>query len=154
VLLHADHIIPVRDGGEADIDNLITSCEGCNLGKGATPLSVMPQSLSEKAAQVAEREAQIAGYSEIMEAKRERLEDEMWRVADTLHENASNDGFAKADLLSIKRFIERLGFYEVLEAADIAHLKKPFSDNQRWKYFCGVCWKKIRDAEGGSGEPS
>lgn len=38
VVLHVDHIKPVADGGENDILNLITACNECNGGKGATPL--------------------------------------------------------------------------------------------------------------------
>ena len=29
-ILQVDHIIPVAEGGENDIDNLITSCPNCN----------------------------------------------------------------------------------------------------------------------------
>ena len=39
VVLHVDHISPVSGGGDNDILNLITSCEGCNLGKSNIPLS-------------------------------------------------------------------------------------------------------------------
>lgn len=39
VLLQADHIKPVKDGGITDITNLITSCSDCNSGKGARSLS-------------------------------------------------------------------------------------------------------------------
>ena len=35
VTLHVDHIKPVKNGGTNDILNLVTSCESCNLGKGA-----------------------------------------------------------------------------------------------------------------------
>lgn len=38
-ILHVDHIDPVANGGGNDLLNLITSCEGCNLGKGARSLS-------------------------------------------------------------------------------------------------------------------
>lgn len=38
VILHVDHINPVAGGGDSDIMNLVTSCEPCNLGKGAKPL--------------------------------------------------------------------------------------------------------------------
>jgi len=34
VLLHVDHIIPASMGGESVPQNLITSCQACNLGKG------------------------------------------------------------------------------------------------------------------------
>lgn len=39
VILHADHIDPVISGGDNSILNLITSCSGCNLGKGGRKLS-------------------------------------------------------------------------------------------------------------------
>ena len=33
VVLHIDHITPVARGGRSTIDNLVTSCAKCNLGK-------------------------------------------------------------------------------------------------------------------------
>lgn len=39
VILHVDHINPVKRGGRNDSLNLITSCIDCNLGKGARVLS-------------------------------------------------------------------------------------------------------------------
>lgn len=39
VLLQVDHIHPVAEGGGNDILNLLTSCQSCNGGKGAVPLS-------------------------------------------------------------------------------------------------------------------
>lgn len=47
--------------------------------------------------------------------------------------------------MSARRFIELLGFDEVLESAEIA-LAAP-SVNSKFKYFCGVCWSKIRSQE-------
>lgn len=34
VLLHVDHVIPHSRGGSCHLDNLVTLCEKCNLGKG------------------------------------------------------------------------------------------------------------------------
>lgn len=39
VVLHIDHIVPVKEGGKNDITNLVCSCESCNMGKGAIKLS-------------------------------------------------------------------------------------------------------------------
>tara|TARA_Y100000593_G_C4287030_1_gene326063 strand:+ start:187 stop:1152 length:966 start_codon:yes stop_codon:yes gene_type:complete len=39
VVLNVDHIDPVKNGGDNNITNLITSCFGCNSGKGARLLS-------------------------------------------------------------------------------------------------------------------
>lgn len=47
---------------------------------------------------------------------------------------------------SIKEFNKRLPFHEVMEAAEIAFLAMS-SDGSRFRYFCGICWRKIREAE-------
>jgi hypothetical protein len=142
VLLHVDHIKAVAAGGDNDSDNLITSCQACNLGKGARDLKVVPQSMADKAKETQEREAQLAGYQEIFSAKRERLEREVWKVLEALAgcgvQTAPNSEFS-----STKRFLEQLGFCAVLDAADIARAA-PISDYKRFRYFCGVCWNMIR----------
>jgi hypothetical protein len=35
VILHLDHLYPLSKGGTNDLENLVTSCERCNLGKHA-----------------------------------------------------------------------------------------------------------------------
>lgn len=148
VLLHIDHITAVASGGTNEIDNLITACEPCNAGKGARALTDVPKSLQDKAVEIAEREAQLEGYQSILDAKRERIESEMWQIADTLEPGSPERGFNRANLQSIRVFIERLGFHEVLNAAEIATARFPRFGNKTFRYFCGVCWKKIKD--GGS----
>lgn len=39
VILNIDHIVPVASGGMNDIVNLLTSCQGCNSGKGKRHLA-------------------------------------------------------------------------------------------------------------------
>ena len=149
VVLEVDHIISVRDGGSDDIENLITACFGCNRGKGAEDLTVLPQSLADKAAEVAEREEQISAYREIMQARLDRIEDDLWEVADVLQPKSSEEGLRRDWMRSIKRFNELLDHHEVMEAADIALTRKPFSAPQRFKYFCGICWNKIKAKDEG-----
>ena len=38
VVLEVDHIIPVAEGGNNEMINLVTSCWDCNRGKGARKL--------------------------------------------------------------------------------------------------------------------
>lgn len=147
VLLHVDHIVAVANGGENDMDNLVTACESCNQGKGARELNVVPQSLDEKAALVVEREAQLAGYHAVMEARRDRIEAELWRVVDTLVTNGSVDGVSRQWTGSIRMFNERLGVHSVLEAADIAR-SRMYSGSKMFRYFCGICWSRIREQDG------
>ena len=139
VMLEVDHIDPVAGGGTNDMDNLVTACFPCNRGKAAVPLSVVPQSLADKAAEVAEREAQLAGYQAILATKRERVEADAWTVfarwrdqEETTHERFN----------SVKRFVQLLGLDDVLDAVDItlgAHIR---GHKHEFLYFCKVCWNK------------
>lgn len=146
VILHVDHIHPVAEGGTNDIDNLVTSCEPCNLGKGASLLSDVPKTLKDKAEEVAEREAQMRGYNEILQARAERIEYDAWEVAAALECKESIGSYNRARLLSIKRFLERLPLAEVMDAAEVAVARFYAGSERSFKYFCGVCWGKIREA--------
>jgi hypothetical protein len=132
-----------NEGGLNEIDNLVTACMDCNRGKGAGLLSAVPQSLEEKAIVTAEREAQIRAYYAVLEAKKERHDEEAWSVAGIFMERFSEDSIKRADLLSIRMFIERLDVFEAREAMEIACAKKYYTSHA-WKYFCGVCWNKIK----------
>jgi hypothetical protein len=144
VILHVDHIMPVAAGGTNDSDNLTTACEACNQGKGCRELTSVPEPLATKAARVAEAEEQLRGYQEIMSARAERLEDEKWQVAEILWPGCSENGADRRNLLSIKQFIEKIGLYPVLEAAEIAKAWRPWGGYKMFLYFCGVCWKRVR----------
>lgn len=141
VILHVDHITAVANGGSDDIDNLITSCQSCNLGKGATPLNVVPQSLDEKAKEITEREEQLRGYQAVLTAKRERLEAQAWTVIDLLY--PGRESVPREEFMSTRMFIDRLGYESVREAAEIA-LCGPAPPRRLFRYFCGVCWNRIR----------
>jgi len=143
-ILHVDHIDPVALGGSNEIDNLITSCQSCNLGKSATPLTDIPESLKDKAIEIKERELQISGYQAEMQKKRDRINNEKWRIADVLVPGSPQDGMRKDWLLSIAMFTEKLGLFECIEAAEIANAKFPRNASKMFSYFCGICWTKLR----------
>ncbi len=147
VLLHVDHINPVARGGKNDNDNLVTACEPCNQGKSDVPLSVVPQSLADKAAETREREEQIKGYQAVMAERRVRLDDECWEVANVYIAHFKHLGIRKDWLLSIKHFIEKLGMYVCIDAMERALSKKSYSKSSAFSYFCGICWNKIREAQ-------
>lgn len=147
-LLHVDHVVPVAGGGYNAPDNLVTACDRCNLGKGAIPLTCVPESLQEKAARVAEAEKQLRGYHEVMEAARARRDEDAWRVADIFTRQFNPDGSIRKDWFqSIRLFVEKLDVFECMDAMEIAVAKKPWSANPCFRYFCGVCWTKIRDTQ-------
>lgn len=149
VVLEIDHVIAVADGGSNEEPNLITACFDCNRGKSNRPLSDIPRSLSDRADEIAEREAQIGGYEAAMRAHRARVEEEgMTVLARVLESFSKMEGIPTKDFISIKNFIIRLGLHEVLNSIDIAEVQGPRYYDKWFKYFCGVCWRKIRDSEG------
>ena len=44
------------------------------------------------------------------------------------------------------RFIEKLGYHIVLEAMEIA-MAAPVHYRKTFRYFCGICWNKIREQD-------
>jgi hypothetical protein len=152
VLLECDHIKPRAEGGTTDIDNLVTACFECNRGKGAVSLSLVPQSFKNKAIEVAEREAQIKAYYEILEAKRLRKDAELWTIAEMFMSRFGDKDILRSRLTSIRMFLGRLNYFEVLEAMEIANEYCANRGRDRtFRYFCGICWNKINRNEGSDG---
>jgi hypothetical protein len=157
IVLVIDHILPVSKGGTSDDHNLITSCEACNQGKADGLLSIVPQSVETQLAEQVERHEQLREFNKyLLQARKETtaLANDMLA---TWNEQAGNtpDGFDyqannREYLATFKRFMARLPAADVYEAIDIAMSKKPpgYSDKYTFKYFCGVCWNKIKKREG------
>lgn len=145
VWLEVDHVRAVSDGGTNEADNLVTACFDCNRGKGAEPLTSVPPSLEAKASQVAEREAQIHAYYEILEAKKQRLDDEQWTIAEIYMKRFGKEDILRSEFASIGRFLDQLNFYEVQEAMVLA-CDRVSARGGAFRYFCKVCWNKIKGA--------
>jgi hypothetical protein len=139
-LLEIDHIIAVAAGGGNDVDNLVTACFDCNRGKGAVSLGRAPQSLVAKAAQVREAEEQLAGYAAVMQARRERVERDVWRVWRAFDPPDPNR-ILRDDFASIRRFVELIGADACIDVAE----RTP-GGKYGFRYFCWVCWRKCEEA--------
>jgi hypothetical protein len=148
-LLECDHINPVSRGGHDGLDNLITACFDCNRGKRSTPLSSMPQSLAERASEVLEREAQISAFQRIMKKRRMRLEADAEKLFEVFCSSFSIGSIPMRDFSAIKNFVDKLGLDECLWAIEKASLKRPDCSSSAFRYFCGICWNKIREQDEG-----
>ena len=142
VVLEVDHIHPVSKGGGSGENNLITACFDCNRGKGAGTLDVAPVAIADAAALAKERAAQMRAMADAFEEEREALEMLCWDVAAVLKRDADL-GFSRAQFDSIRRFMGDLGYSETMDAAMIAAARK-HEGTGRFKYFCGICWRKLR----------
>lgn len=146
VVLEADHILPVCEGGKNRMDNLVTACFDCNRGKGKTKLDVVPESLADRAARIKESESQLRAFRKVIAAQAARIDDDVWQVLRALF-GPSTVEVKKADYQSVKGFIQRMPLDRVLEAADIATIKFRWGGSKMFPYFCGVCWRMIEEAK-------
>lgn len=126
VILELDHIEAVANGGSNDDHNLVTSCFNCNRGKAAKSLNVVPQSLPDKAKEITEKEAQLAGYREVIQAQQDRIEDDAWEVVYALFGNET-ESVRRDRLQSIRVFNARMELHIVVDAARIARAKYAYS---------------------------
>lgn len=129
VILHVDHIEPVAKGGGNDILNLITSCQGCNLGKSDRRL--------DDHSEVAKQRAQLEELSQ----RREQLEAMIrWREGMKDLDEAAAEGAFQAwdDAVSpmglndygradMRKLVKKFGLPIVYEAID-----KSTSQYLRW----------------------
>lgn len=119
VVLHVDHIKPVKEGGDNSLFNLVTACQDCNSGKGARLLS--------KQTELKKQKEELDALNE----RREQIEMLMqWREGlKAVHDieiNAVNNAFQKATgysfneygLTQISRLIKRYSLVELLEAIE------------------------------------
>lgn len=146
VLLHIDHVVAVATGGTNDASNLVTACQPCNLGKAAVPLGQVRPSIKEQAEAAKEMERQLRGYQRALEAVKVRLNVEVDRVEETFQIFFPDQEFSARFRISTRVFIEKLGVDKVVWAMEVAGGKMHGTHNAI-KYFCGICWKTIRDAE-------
>ena len=145
VILHVDHILAVANGGTNDTENLTTACEGCNLGKSSVPLNVSPKSLKETALEAQEMTEQIEAHAEMIRLARESIYQAVWEVAEVIQPGAES-GFSRDKFSGIERFVKEIGSGKTMEAAHIAEARYG-EGNRRFKYFCGICWNRIREAQ-------
>ena len=154
IVLEIDHVIPVSEGGENDEENLVTSCFDCNRGKSNRSLASTPESIAARMEREKEIEAQVKAYTKLIRERKERVESEAWQVVSVFcEEHGDQEKFEAGELSinkdwfkSVKRFISLIGLMEALEAMEIAVEKFPWSETKCFKYFCGICWRKVKDA--------
>ena len=143
VVLEVDHIVPVVDGGENDEDNLVTSCFDCNRGKGARSLDLSPETLAKKLEIQKEAKEQLASFEKVIKAKKTKITRKVNKL-DKLFNQETNHTFSYSFKQSIKQFFELLPEHEVAEAMEIALAKFDEKPELVAKYFCGICWNKIK----------
>lgn len=145
VVLHADHIVPLAEGGPDEMNNLVTACERCNLGKSSVPLSFMPVPLQEHIKKEHERREQMDAMNEAIKSQRQNENDDVRNVSDHIVQLSGYDP-AKVSVSvnmenAIRYWMKKLPIEKIKEAATITSAKMPgcrFEFSREVRYFCGV----------------
>lgn len=121
VILHVDHINPVKHGGRNDILNLITACSDCNLGKSATPIddnSVLNKQMKQMQ-EISERREQIKLMSKWREELLNLEEEQIDLINDQLVELTSFS-FSETGKAKLRKALKKYGFQLVSESLEKA----------------------------------
>lgn len=144
VVLECDHIKPVSKGGSDDLYNLITSCFDCNRGKSNIELRKVALSVSDKHKILIEKDLQFKEYQKLVRRLENKLRKEENSVSVIYTEWFENwelsDRYKKS---TVRMFIDKIGIIEVKDSMNKA-CSKIKNENQVLKYFCGICWNKIK----------
>ena len=146
VILEVDHVIPVSGGGSNDELNLITACFDCNRGKGARTLNETPETIKRRSEIEKEKITQLKAYEDLLIEKREYLESRVDAV-ESVYEQNTDYVFTMSFRQSVKAFCEKLPLPVVIEAMEVA-TDRIEDANGALKYFCGICWARVRKQEG------
>lgn len=140
VKLHVDHVNPVALGGGDTADNLVAACVDCNLGKAS---SHPDASTVATVAQDAVRWA--AAIKEAARIDRE-ASDKTFDYRCKLFDHVDAYGFplpANWEQSVIAFHDAGLPIETLLECADVAATAYGVYANNRFRYMCGVAWKRI-----------
>ncbi|EFG75266.1 HNH endonuclease domain protein [Mycobacterium parascrofulaceum ATCC BAA-614] len=138
--LTVDHVIPEALGGSDDPSNLVAACGDCNGGKSSMPAD---------AALVADVAGDAMRWAAAMRQAAEEIaaeDDAIERILDAFYD-AWQPYWIPADWSSSVVTFIRAGLSQdtLLYLADTARRKRGLGD--RWAYFCGCCWKRIRQMQ-------
>jgi hypothetical protein len=146
VKIAVDHVIPEALGGKTEASNLVAACVACNTGKAA----VAPDQ-----AIVADVSTDQLRWDRAMALAIERraaklVDDHMWLTEMDLKWSEWTDSSGqlcwrpedwKASLL---RFRAAGLDDETLVGAITTAMGQPkLTNGNRWRYFCGICWRTI-----------
>jgi len=145
VKLHVDHVVPVALGGGNEPSNLQTLCSDCNGGKSSVPadapvvadVAADAQRWSLAMQQVAEMRA--AELNDVFQ-----MVDWFMSIWDSWTDWRGDTYDASGAQTTIPQFIKAgLTTQEIEELVGVT-MQGPASGRDKWKYFCGCCWRRIR----------
>jgi hypothetical protein len=143
VVLRVDHVVPRALGGSDEPSNLVASCHDCNAGKtSSAPDQNVVSEVSEKALQWSAAITQAADEARSHASGRDALYEAVVKAWPSFHQRKFPKDFTE----TVDQFVDAGLPHEVIvEMSRLAGAKPSIYD--RWAYFCGCCWTKIRQLQ-------
>ena len=147
VILEVDHIVPVAEGGENDIMNLITSCRDCNRGKGKKKLTDK-QIIEKQKTELDDLNERRQQMEMMLQWKCELLnfESEMVNAIDSLICSMTEWAMSDSAKQKIRRLIGQFSFDEVYDATVISFEKYYNGTEKSWNVafnkIGGICYNR------------
>ena len=143
VKLTIDHVTPIALGGSDEPGNLVAACFDCNAGKASVhPESSVVEDVTQDAMRWA---AAIKEAARLVETERQKAEDlyaafdSAWVVNIGAYRYRPDDW--RNNLVQFTR--AGLSYAEIEDAVFVTARKYGLVGSDYWRYFCGVCWRKV-----------
>lgn len=139
VKLEVDHITPVCQGGTNNDENLITSCEDCNRGKGGKTIAQAAPSEQDRLRLLQEHQEQLEVHRNAVESY--KIEQEFRQMlCNRFCEITSNTEMSKCNLGLLSSMVSKYGSDLVFEWVSIAVRRfAPYTgDSKVMRYVCGI----------------
>ena len=142
VTLTVDHVVPVALGGLDDPSNLVAACRDCNAGKASSnPDATHVDHVADDALRWSAAMQQAANEAQAKIAERRDLHDRVdaawWRGGRPEDWTNSIDNLVAAGLPEDM----------IIELVGVAQNKRG-EVGYRWSYFCGCCWRRLKQLQG------
>lgn len=152
VILEVDHIVPVSKGGDNSQNNLITSCFDCNRGKGAESLLTKPENITDTLLAEIELKKEKQKQIKYIDRELQKIKDKEDKILIELGHYFFNNFEYEKDVYvfsgqyktSVQTFLKKMTPFQIKECMDISFSKNK-SEYNTFRYFCGVCWGKIKE---------
>lgn len=146
--LTVDHVTPVALGGTDDPSNLVAACRDCNAGKASTsPDAPLVADVAQTALIWKGAQEEAARIRLIDRRKRDRYAkrfDAAWVAQDFGTTDRWTHPRPRGWQASIWEFYAAgLPVEEIEDAVVVACSNNRIALDDVWRYFCGVCWRKL-----------
>jgi len=142
IVLEADHMISIKDGGKDDDINMITSCFDCNRGKSGKSVYIQKKknkSFKKELKLLKERKYQLEAYYDFIKQK-SSIERKELDVFQKCWGQCSNDKdhLTESGIKNIKKLLKTYTSDQVFEAIKIAWDTYYVNDEEKFIYMCGI----------------